>query len=334
MSNGENFLDYRKQSRFEICERNYDSPADTTHCFAYYCDEWVRSCSGRLKESTRSCYETILTRHIKPKLGCNTLPDISTKRIETFSDELIAQGLSPKTVRDILALLHSILKFTEIQYPNLISTTEIIYPRSSRKEARVLTRLEQKRLVAYLMDNMDSCKLGVFLAISTGMRIGELCALRWENISLDDETIRITAALQRIKSQCEDGRRTKIIIDTPKSSTSVRTIPLTDTSVKLCKIMDPQKPSAFLLTGNESYMEPRTLQYRLGKYTEECGLRDVHFHTLRHTFATRCVEAGFEMKSLSEILGHANTTFTLNRYVHSSIELKRYNMRKLEAFEL
>lgn len=81
-------------------------------------------------------------------------------------------------------------------------------------------------------------------------------------------------------------------------------------------------------------MEPRTLQYRLAKYTKECGLEGVHFHTLRHTFATRCVEVGFEIKSLSEILGHATTTITLDRYVHSSIELKRNNMSKLAAIGL
>ena len=97
--------------------------------------------------------------------------------------------------------------------------------------------------------------------------------------------------------------------------------------------MNPQSPTAFVLTGTSDYMEPRTLQYRMEKYTAECGLEGVHFHTLRHTFATRCVEVGFEIKSLSEILGHANTTITLERYVHSSMELKRHNMNKLVMVE-
>ena len=112
---------------------------------------------------------------------------------------------------------------------------------------------------------------------------------------------------------------------------SVRTIPLTDGARALCARFDPHCPEAFLLTGTEAFMEPRQVQKRLAKYTRECGLEGVHFHTIRHTFATRCVEVGFELKSLSEILGHANTGITLDRYVHSSMELKRENMDKLTA---
>ena len=129
-----------------------------------------------------------------------------------------------------------------------------------------------------------------------------------------------------------DGEsKTKIVIGTPKSDTSARTIPISDDAAELCRKMNPKSPTAFILTGTPHYMEPRTLQYRMERYTENCGLDGVHFHTLRHTFATRCVEVGFEIKSLSEILGHANTTITLDRYVHSSMELKRDNMNKLAA---
>ena len=95
--------------------------------------------------------------------------------------------------------------------------------------------------------------------------------------------------------------------------------------------MVPQYRDTYVLTGTEKYMEPRVLQYRLKKYADECNIENLHFHALRHTFATRCVEVGFEIKSLSEILGHATTTMTLDRYVHSSIDLKRNNMKKLEA---
>lgn len=158
----------------------------------------------------------------------------------------------------------------------------------------------------------------------------ELCALRWENISLKDNTIKICSTMQRLKDiNTDQESKTKIVIGSPKSDTSTRTIPISETAADLCRKMNPQSPAAFVLTGNLHYMEPRTLQYRMERYTETCGLDGVHFHTLRHTFATRCVEVGFEVKSLSEILGHANTTITLDRYVHSSMELKRDNMNKL-----
>ena len=159
--------------------------------------------------------------------------------------------------------------------------------------------------------------------------------MKWENISLEDRIIRIGSTMQRIRDFEEDSEtKTKVVIGAPKTDTSLRIIPLTNYAVELCSQMEDREPEFYVLTGRKHYMEPRTLQYRLKKYTQECGLEDVHFHTLRHTFATRCVEVGFEIKSLSEILGHSTTTVTLERYVHSSIELKRNNMEKLASVGL
>ena len=221
---------------------------------------------------------------------------------------------------------------------------------------RVLTIEEQKELVDYLQKDMDACKFGVLLALLTGIRIGELCALKWDAVSVEGKCLRVNKTMQRLKNTEEGGAKTKIVIDVPKSEASVRSIPLTDYAIELISKMqedfyhintmprhgessDGEKASlkledAYILTGTEHYMEPRALQYRFGKYAKKCGLTDVHFHTLRHTFATRCVEVGFEVKSLSEILGHSSITITLERYVHSSMDLKRNNMSKLEAVGL
>lgn len=200
---------------------------------------------------------------------------------------------------------------------------------------RVLSCEEQARFVSYLLEDMDTCKFGVLLALFTGVRIGELCALQWGKFSLKEQTIRIDATLQRLRDTSAVGSaRTRIVISTPKSDTSVRTIPVTDYTAELCGKMDPHSSAAYVLTGTDSFMEPRALRYRMEKYTRECGLEGVHFHTLRHTFATRAVEVGFEINSLSEVLGHAATTITLDRYVHSSLILKRDNMNKLNAIVL
>ena len=200
---------------------------------------------------------------------------------------------------------------------------------------RVLSREEQARFVSYLLEDMDTCKFGVLLALFTGVRIGELCALQWGKISLKEQTIRIDATLQRLRDTSAVGSaRTRIVISTPKSDTSIRTIPITDYTAELCGRMNPHSSAAYVLTGTDSFMEPRALQYMMEKYTRECGLEGVHFHTLRHTFATRAVEVGFEINSLSEVLGHAATTITLDRYVHSSLILKRDNMNKLTAIVL
>ncbi len=303
--------------------------------FAYFCEEWLRLEKGRVKESTLVKYDTILTKHILPRLGSCLPQEFNTQLAEHFRDELLEGGLSAKTVRDILMVLHAVLRYAESRYPGSFPTVEIVCPKEQRKDARVLDLEEQRRFVDYLRTDMDACRFGILLALLTGLRIGELCALRWENVSLRDKTIRVDATMQRLRNYADTGEgRTKILISSPKTGTSIRTIPLNETAVQLCRQTDPHCPAAFLLTGTEQFMEPRLLQKRLAKYTKECGLEGVHFHTIRHTFATRCVEVGFEIKSLSEILGHASTSITLNRYVHASMDLKRANMNKLEEVGL
>lgn len=240
--------------------------------------------------------------------------------------------MSLKTVHDILAILRSILKYAAVHFPGVFPGAEICYPKDSRKEMRVLSREEQARFVNYLLNDMDTCKFGLLLALFSGVRIGEHCALKWENLNLREQTICISATLQRLQSSdAPGGRKTRIVIGAPKSDTSVRTIPMNDSAACLCRRMEIKNAGAYILTGTENYMEPRALQYRIEKYTRACGLEGVHAHTLRYTFATRAVEVGFEIKSLSEVLGHSTTTITLERYVHSSMELKRTNMEKLAA---
>lgn len=309
--------------------------------FAFYCDEWLRNSKSRIKESTYIKYDTILECHIKPKFGACNPSMITTGALELFSNELLnKEAFAPKTVKDILVVLRSVLRYISKQTAGNFPAVEIIYPKEPRKEMRVLSMEEQRSFILYLMADMDSCKFGILLALYTGIRVGELCALQWKNISLEERYIKITATMQRLKDverEANSGEtisKTRVVIGSPKSDTSMRTIPITGHVSELCMRMKPLSGAAYVLTGTADYMEPRTLQYRFRKYTTECGLKDVHFHTLRHTFATRCVEVGFEIKSLSEILGHSTTTVTLERYVHSSMALKRDNMNKLETMGL
>lgn len=300
--------------------------------FSFYCDEWLRLNKIRVKESTYVKYSTAIDKRIKPKLGGCFIEALSTFLVEEFTQELLYEDeLSPKTVKDILIVLHSVLKYSARQYQGAFPNVEIYYPKTVKKEMRVLTKEEQERFVNYLLNDTDNCKFGTLLALLTGMRIGEICALRAENISLKDKTVKITSTMQRIKDfDANRTAKTKIVITDPKSDTSARIIPLGDFSLKLCQKYIPNNPSAFVLSGSSAeIIEPRTLQYKMEKYCKDCCLEDVHFHTLRHTFATRCVEVGFEIKSLSEILGHSSPQITLERYVHSSLELKRDNMNKL-----
>ena len=308
----------------------------TRHRFAFYCDEWLRLRKSKIRESTYIKYDTVLEKHIKPKLGGCFPMGITTGVVDDFTRELLFEDeLAVKTAHDILVVLHGVLKHTAAQLPGIFPAVEINYPKESCRETRVLSRDEQTQLVRYLLTDTDACKFGVLLMLLSGVRIGELCALKWGNIDLKEQTIRIIATLQRLHDTAmESETRTRVVIGAPKSDTSVRTIPLNDYAATLCRKFAVRNAAAYILTGTENYMEPRSLQYRIEKYTKECGLEGVHAHTLRHTFATRAVEVGFEIKSLSEVLGHANTTITLERYVHSSMELKRSNMDKLAAVGL
>ena len=299
--------------------------------------EWLKINRHKITESSYVRYLAIIEKHVFPRLGGLRPEMISTAVVSDFaaylSDEL---GLAPKTVRDILTILSSILKYAKKQIGVLMPDVEIVYPKSVKREMRVLTIYEQERLISILTDDMDEYKFGILLALITGMRIGELCALRWENVNLESGFISVKTTVQRIKnaenSTINNNYRTKVVFTDPKSERSMRVIPLTDYARELCAAFYRGGRSSFVLTGEiNRYCEPRKMQYHFYKVMKEAGLSDVNFHALRHTFATRCVEVGFEIKSLSEVLGHSSPKITLERYVHSSIDLKRDNMSRLSS---
>lgn len=309
------------------------SSSDLNKTFSFYIDEWLTVNRSTVKESTLVKYVSIINNHIKPYLGKYSANIISSKLIGEFSNRLLYEKkLSAKTVKDILVLLKSIVKFTAHSIPQM-SNIEIVYPKDNKSEMKILSISEQNRLISYLLSNIDLCKFGIVLSMMTGLRIGEICALKRKNISIVDRTVTVNSTMQRLKNLDDDKEgKTRIYISNPKSDCSSRVIPLTDSLTNLCNKYLTDNPEDYILTGQaDRYLEPRTLQNRIKKYGKECEISDLHFHMLRHTFATRCVEVGFEIKSLSEILGHSSPKITLERYVHSSMELKRNNMKKLSA---
>lgn len=202
-------------------------------CFSALCDAWLLRKRDEIRESSYIKYRAILERHIKPRLGSRRLGGICTASVDAFTRELLeTDGLSVKTVHDILSVLHSVLKDTEARRPAGALAVQIRYPKGKRREMRVLTIEEQKRLVAYLLHPTDSCKFGLLLALYTGLRIGELCALRWSCIDLREQTIRIAATMQRLG---KTGEGTRIVIGAPKSDSSLRTIPLPAQIAVLCR---------------------------------------------------------------------------------------------------
>lgn len=287
--------------------------------------EWLLVNQTRLKPSTCQRYQGFLKNHLEGSLGAMEVRYLTTVGIHHFAKNRLSSGLEPQTVNAILTVLHSILKYGHRQYQ--LPMPEIIYLTCEKKEMRVLSQEEQKKLVGYLMQDLDPCKLGVLVALYTGLRVGELCALKWEDI--EDNSLTVRRTMQRLKNETSNG--TELHVGSPKTKTSLRTIPIPSF---LLELIEPfRKPelaeSYFLAASPDEVIEPRTMQYRFRRYLKEAGIQKANFHALRHTFATRCVEAGFEIKSLSEILGHANVQTTLNKYVHSSFALKRTNMELL-----
>lgn len=300
-------------------------------------DAWLQSSRINIKESTYARYAHLVDTHIRPALGKYQLCRISTQLVEGFIEKQLNHGrlnnggaLSPKTVTDILTIVKSSIEYASYNNLNVICNLRKLTIKKKEREMRVLCRSEQDALVKVLMYETDLYKFGVLLSLYTGIRIGELCALQWEDLCVASATLKVRKTMQRIQDTAIGAAtKTKVIITEPKSQCSVRDIPLPQFLVKLAKQFSDQ-PKVFILSGDKNkYVEPRTMQNHFKTYIKESGINDANFHALRHTFATRCVEVGFELKSLSEILGHANVNITLNRYVHSSFDLKCSNMNKL-----
>ena len=299
--------------------------------------EWLQFVKINVKESTYARYVHLVERHILPSLGRYELRQINTHLIEKFIGEKLQEGrldkqgsLSPKTVTDIVTIIKSSIKYA--QYNNLLTNCNLqhITIKKKEKEMRVLTMSEQEALVHVLLYEMDLYKFGVFLSLYTGIRIGELCALKWKNLCIKQSVLRVRETMQRIQeTNPSASKKTKIIITEPKSTASIRDIPLPSFLVEIAKPFI-NRPDTFVLSGDAvKYVEPRTMQNHFKIYIKASGYTYASFHALRHTFATRCIEVGFDLKSLSEILGHTNVNITLNRYVHSSFELKTNHMNKL-----
>lgn len=298
---------------------------------------WLQSTRINVKESTYMRYKLLIDKHIITFLGNYQLSKISTQLVERFVKEQLENGrldgfggLSPKTVTDIVTIVKSSMEYASYHGFSVGCNLSKLSVKKKDKEMRVLSLQEQKQLTSVLLCDTDLTKIGVLISLYTGIRIGELCALRWENLSIVDRTLRVHETMQRIQcSETTETSRTKIVITEPKSQCSIRDIPLPDFLIDVIRQYQ-NNPKAFVLTGDRNtFIEPRTMQNRFQRYVEASGIEPANYHALRHTFATRCVEVGFEIKSLSEILGHANVNITLNRYVHSSFDLKCANMSKL-----
>lgn len=333
------YLEVKHKLALAKTTKAYFENTSDSDSFEYYAIKWLSDMKPQIKHSTYVKYTNIINNHLLILLGDKKIRTITTEVIKNYVTQKLKdgnitnqKGLSPKSVKDIISVIKLIVKYAEGLGENVPCDFEQLTIKNDITSEQSISRDTQNKLTAFLLNETDYTKLGILLCLYTGIRIGELCAIRFEDIVINERIIRITKTMQRLQtfSDASDAK-TEIVITKPKSISSQREIPIPDFLMDIIMTFN-YKTNAYILTGScDKYIEPRTLEYRFKACLKKCGLSDYKFHQLRHRFATQCVELGFDIKSLSEILGHASVNITLNRYVHASMELKRMNMNKLQC---
>lgn len=310
-----------------LCNQNISNKISMEELFR----EWLNIKENSIKQSSQVTYRYFIDLHFIPYFKGVKAMYLTSELVQDFISQ--NNELSTKTMCDMISLLIQIIKYGQSKkYISFFDFDSIVYPKSKSDELPVLKNSEFIKLVNYVQTNFDVQKTGILLSLFMGIRLGEICALQWEDVNFSDETIHIGKTMQRLKNLDKNAKtKTKIVIDTPKSQKSIRDIPIPSFLLELLKEYKATDKS-YILTGTTDYIEPRSYQKKFKTYLENAGIPDINFHALRHTFATRAIEQGCDIKSLSEMLGHSSVKFTMERYVHPSNEHKKMNLEKLAVF--
>ncbi len=293
---------------------------------------WMSHNRIRLKGGTINKYQSLIDTHIMPELGLIRITELTATHINSFLDQKLTSGridgsggLSPSYVRSIMLVINAAIKYAVDEQLCLPLKSPVCKPTSTKTDLAILSLEQQKKLETALLNDLDTTRAGIFISLHTGLRIGEVCGLAWEDVDLDLMVIHVRHTVARIKTDTT----TALILDTPKTKASKRDIPISSVLLPVLQKLKKISSHGFVMTGTNEFMKPRTFEYRYHRILDATGVVSVNYHALRHTFATRCIEVGVDVKSLSEILGHGNVSITLNTYVHSSLEMKRNQLEKL-----
>ena len=284
---------------------------------------WENDKKLYVKKSTYSAYLLLIENHINPYFADKE--QITEEDVQKFVLTELRKGLSQKSIKDIIIVLKMILKFAVKQKLLAYNEIEIKFPTVGEKtDLEVLNKNDHKKIINYLQENFTFKNLGIYICLSTGMRIGEICGLLWSDIDVESGIIKVRRTVQRIYVIDEETRHTEILIDTPKTKNSIRDIPMT---TELYKIIKPLKKVVnndfYVITNEAKPTEPRTYRNYYERLIKRLGIPKLKFHGLRHSFATRCIESKCDYKTVSVILGHSNISTTLNLYVHPNMEQKK-----------
>ena len=292
-------------------------------------EEWKEEKKKYVKKSTYAAYQLLIQNHIKPYFG--DLYEVNEEKVQQFVFDKLDAGLSEKTIRDIIIVLKMILKFgIKNGYLEYVQIDAKFPSKQEKKDLDVLSKADQKKFMEHLRNNFTFKNLGIFICLSTGMRIGEICGLRWCDVDTVEGVIKVRHTLQRIYIIEGKTRHTELLLDTPKTANSVRDIPMSSELLKMLKSLNKVVNENYYVIANDiKPIEPRTYRNYYKKLCKQLDIPELKFHGLRHSFATRCIESKADYKTVSVLLGHSNISTTLNLYVHPNKEQKKKTIDKM-----
>ena len=290
---------------------------------------WKEDKKQYVKRSTFAAYTLLIENHILPSFGEMAL--VEEQDVQTFVFRKLNEGLSHKTIKDILIVLKMILRFGVKNQMTEYRQIDIKFPTERDKHSiDILSRSHQKQIMEYIRLHFTFKNLGIYICLSAGMRIGEICALTWDDLDVENGIIHVRKTIQRIYVIEEHRKYTEVILDTPKTKNSIREIPMTKNLLKMIRpIKKIVNGNFYVLTNEPKPTEPRTYRNYYKQFMQSLGLPFMKFHGLRHSFATRCIESKCDYKTVSVLLGHSNISTTLNLYVHPNLEQKKRCMEQM-----
>ena len=290
---------------------------------------WKEDKKQYVKRSTFAAYTLLIENHILPTFGEMAL--VEEQDVQTFVFRKLNEGLSHKTIKDILIVLKMILRFGAKNQMTEYRQIDIKFPTEREKHSiDILNRSHQKQIMEYIRLHFTFKNLGIYICLSAGMRIGEICALTWDDLDVENGIIHVRKTIQRIYVIEEHRKYTEVILDTPKTKNSIREIPMTKNLLKMIRpIKKIVNGNFYVLTNEPKPTEPRTYRNYYKQFMQSLGLPLMKFHGLRHSFATRCIESKCDYKTVSVLLGHSNISTTLNLYVHPNLEQKKRCMEQM-----